>query len=389
MKVLMILTYYHPHWTGLTAHAVKIAEGLAARGVQVTVLTTRHKPELARDEMMNGVRVIRLQPIGRFSRGMVTPALPFAAANLIPHHDLVQIHTPLPEAPLLGVLCRSLGRPMLMTHHGDLVMPPGPLNQIIQTIGYYVLLSSGYLASAVTSYSRDYADHSRLLRHFKNKLSYIYPPTEIPVPDAKAAEAWKQELGLADKRVIGFAGRWVDEKGFDVLLEAMPRIKERCPNAHLVYAGEPNVVYDDFFQKCSRLIEAVGQDLTLLGLIQGAQKMANFYAMCDLFVQPSRTDMMGLVQLEAMLCGTPVVVSDIPGARVVVKETRFGQLAPPGDPRALADTIIDTLEHRERYLPARDDVRKHFSPDKSLSQYQALMERLAARVPHPALVKEQ
>lgn len=388
MKLLMVLTYYYPHWTGLTAHAVKIAEGLAARGVQVTVLTTRHKPELARDELLNGVRVIRLQPIGRFSRGMVTPALPLAAANLIPRHDLVQIHTPLPEAPLIGLLCRSLGRPMLMTHHGDLVMPPGPMNHFIQAIGYYVLLSSGYLAGAVTSYSRDYADHSRLLRHFKNKLSYVYPPADIPVPDLKAAEAWKQELGLTDKLIIGFAGRWVDEKGFDVLLEAMPQIKASCPNAHLVYAGEPNVVYDDFFQKCARLIDAVGQDLTLLGLIQGAQKMANFYALCDLFVQPSRTDMMGLVQLEAMLCGTPVVVSDIPGARVVVQETRFGQLVPPGEPRALAETIIDTVQHRERYLPTREEVRKHFSPDKSLSQYQALMDRLAARVPRPALVQE-
>ena len=47
MKILTVLTYYHPHWTGLTANAKRIAEGLAARGHDVTVLTTRHAEELA------------------------------------------------------------------------------------------------------------------------------------------------------------------------------------------------------------------------------------------------------------------------------------------------------------------------------------------------------
>ncbi|NCC35914.1 MAG: glycosyl transferase family 1, partial [Chloroflexia bacterium] len=93
MKILIVLTYYHPHWTGLTVHAVRVAEHLAARGHQVTVLTSRHASDLARDEMLNGVRVVRLQPVSRFSRGMVTPAFPWAAARLIAEHDVVQIHT--------------------------------------------------------------------------------------------------------------------------------------------------------------------------------------------------------------------------------------------------------------------------------------------------------
>lgn len=377
MKVLTVLTYYYPHWTGLTAHAVKVAEGLAARGAEVTVLTVRHSPELKRDEIINGVRVIRLQPVSRFSRGMITPALLWAAPMLIRAHDVVQVHTPLPEGPIIAAYCRLLRRPLLMTHHGDLVMPAGLLNQTLQWLGYYILLLTGMLANAVSSYSRDYFEHSRLLRHFREKITCIYPPVEIPEPDRQAAQAWRRELGLEGKLLIGFAGRWVEEKGFDYLLQAFPQILKKHPNAHLVFAGDREVVYDNFYRRCIPFLEPIQDYFTSLGLLRDPQKVANFYALCEVFVQPSRTDMFALTQVEAMLCGTPVVTSDIPGARVVVQETGFGKLAPPGQPAALADTINHVLEHREGYRPQRERVRRIFSTETSLRQYLTLLERLA------------
>src|SRR5688572_3963130 len=182
MRILSILTYYSPHWTGLSAHAARVAEGLAARGHEVTVLTTRHHRSIARDEVVNGVRVVRLLPVARFSRGMITPAFPLAAARLIARNDVVQIHTPLPEALLIGLLCRALGRPLLMTHHGDVVMPGGAANQVVQLIAFALLWGAGHLADAVTSYSRDYAAASRLLRNFSHKLSFVFPPVELPAP---------------------------------------------------------------------------------------------------------------------------------------------------------------------------------------------------------------
>ncbi len=376
MKILVVLTYYHPHWTGLTVHAVRVAEHLAQCGHQVTVLTSRHAHDLPRDELLNGVRVVRLQPVSRFSRGMITPAFPWAAAQLIAEHDVVQIHTPLPEAPLVAMLCRGLGRPLLMTHHGDVVMPDSPMEQVLERVAFHVLRSAATLADGITSYSEDYARHSKLLWPFRDKLTCIYPPVEFPEPDQAAAAAWKHELGLDGRRLIGFGGRWVSEKGFDDLLRALPLIREELPEAHLVFAGERNVAYDDFYQVCKPLIAAQQDHITFLGLIQDRRRLASFYAMLDLFALPSHTDMMALTQVEAMLCGTPVVATDIPGARVVVRETGFGQLAPACDPPGLARTILETLRDRERYLPTRDGVRRIFDTRQTMDSYEELLDRL-------------
>lgn len=379
MKILTILTYYSPHWTGLTAHAVLVAEGLAARGHDVTVLTTQYHPSLAREEMINGVRVIRLRPISRFSRGMIAPAFPLAAARTIRKSEVVHIHTPLPESLYVALLCRLFARPLVMTHHGDLVMPSGVFNQMLEFIGFHILAFTGRLADRITSYSRDYAEHSRLLHRFVDKLAYVYPPVEIPKPDDHAATAWRSQLGLEHCRLIGFAGRWVEEKGFDYLLRALPIIRKEIPDAHLVFAGEKDVSYERTFEQYSALVEANRDHITFLGLIRDRQQMAEFYAMCDLFVLPSRSDMMALTQIEAMLCGTPVVANDIPGARVVVRETGFGLLSPPGDPHGLAETIIEVLANRERYQPTAKSVREIFDNEKSYAHYESILQGVLDR----------
>jgi glycosyltransferase involved in cell wall biosynthesis len=370
MRILTVLTYYYPHWTGLTAHAVSVAEGLAARGHEVTVLTARHDPHLAARETVGGVDIVRLNPIGRFSRGVVTPTFPFAAAKLISQHDVVQIHTPLPEAAIVALLCKTARVPLVMTHHGDVVMPAGAKNQLIQRVAFQVLSLSGRLANRVTTYSLDYASHSRLLGQFRDKLTPVFPPVGDVTPTPSGVAALRQELGLEGRRVIGFAGRWTDEKGFDYLLEALPIVREEMPEAHLVFAGEERIVYEDTFDRCAPLVEAQRDNITLMGLIRDPQRMADFYGMCDVFVLPSRTDMLALVQVEAMLAGTPVVASDIPGARVVVRETGFGRLVEPHNPPALASGILEVLRNPGAYAPTVEGVRRVFDTERTLDQYE-------------------
>jgi glycosyltransferase involved in cell wall biosynthesis len=379
IKVLTVLTFYHPHWTGLTAYAKRIAEGLAGRGHGVTVLTTQHAPELAAREEVNGVRVVRLRPIARLSRGLLVPSFPGAVRKLTRAHDVVHFHTPLLEAPLVAAVARLERRAAVMTHQGDLVMPAGFISQSVEKVGTALLTAAGRLATVVVPHSSDYASESAFLRPFATKSAAIYPPVEMPAPDRREVERWRAELGLTDRSVVGFAGRFVEEKGFDYLLRAVPEIIRTNPGAHFVYAGEHQVAYEDFYEKCRPLLDANREHVTFVGLIRDPQRLANFYAMCDVFALPSRTDCFPSVQIEAMLCGAPIVVTDIPGAREPVRRTGMGTIVRPRDPQALADGIRDVLGERSRYVRSREEIHSVFDPVRSIDAYEELIASLAAQ----------
>ncbi len=342
----------------------------------MTVLTTRHEPSLSREEVVDGVRVVRLRPLAGFNRGMIVPGLPFALARLLCETDVVQIHTPLPEALLVAGLARALGVPVLMTHHGDVVMPPSLHEKAIEAAAFVVLAGAARLANAVTTYSDDYAASSRLLGGVREKVRAIAPPVTLPEPDRAASARWRADLGLTGKTVVGFAGRFVAEKGFDVLLQALPLLRTLVPDVHLVFAGEANVHYERFFEKCRPLVSAAGDRLVLLGLLRDPQRIADFHAMCDVFVLPSRSEMMALVQVEAMLAGTPVVATDIPGARVVVRETGYGLLCESGSPEALARTLAQALARRAELRPDPVRVARLFALEVSISRNEALLVEL-------------
>lgn len=377
VRVLTVLTFYAPHWTGLTAIAVRIAEGLAARGHRVTVLTAHHDRALPRDESLNGVDVVRLPYAARLSRGVLMPSFPLAARRLIREHDVVHIHTPLLEAPLVGVLSRLGRRPLLMTHQGDLVMPNGLVDQTVEKVGTILLDAAGRLATVVSPLNDDYAAESRFLRRFAGKLVPILPPVEILEPKAGEAARLRAGLGLDGKRLVGFAGRFVEEKGFDYLLRAIPALLAAVPEAHLVYAGEHRMAYENFHRRCKPLLDAYGDHVTFLGLLRDREQLASFYAMCDVFALPSRTDSFAAVQVEAMLCGTPVVATDIPGGRVAVRATGMGRLVAPRDPQALAEGLAEVLVDPARYTRPREEIAAIFDPVASIDRYEELIVELA------------
>jgi glycosyltransferase involved in cell wall biosynthesis len=376
MRILSTLTYYHPHWTGLTAVARRLAEGMAGRGHRVTVLTSRHELRLPPRERLHGVRIVRSRTIGRVSRTVVMPFYPFSLVREMVHCDLVHLHTPMPEAALVAAVARLLRKPVLITHHGDVVMPAGRVNGIVQRVMDAVIILSMRLSDEVVVYVTDYSDHSDFLAPVRGKIRSIYPPVELPPSRPHEVDRWRRELGLEDRRLIGFAGRFVEEKGFDFLLEAIPFVRARIPTAHFVFAGDTDVVYERFVDRFRPLLERQRDTLTELGLVRDPQQMANFYAMCDVFVLPSRTDCFAIVQVEALLSGTPLVTSDIPGAREVVRVTGAGTLVPAGDPPGIADGIVRVLDDPDRYRPEAAAIRETFDPERSVAEYEEMMTRV-------------
>jgi glycosyltransferase involved in cell wall biosynthesis len=363
----------------LTIHVQRVAEELARRGHEVTVLTARYNISLPRDdEMYNGVRVVRLWvPPIPISRGMIMPAYPWAAFGLMLQNDVVLINTPMLETALVSILAKIAGCKVVVTHHGDLILPEGLANRIIQGGMFAMFKFMAKRAARLIAYSQDYADHSYYLLPFKEKVTPNYPPLQMPLPDLEHAKALRAQWSDQGGPLIAYGGRFVDEKRPDLLIQSLEVVNQTYPNARIVFAGEYDIKYEDTWERHQALVEKYRSQLIFLGLVDDMQFMADYFAACDVMCVPSDTECFGLVQVEAMLSGTPVVMTDIPGGRVPVRETGMGRLAKVGDWQSVGEALVEVIRNREQYVKPRAFIESVFSFQRTVDQYEAIFREYA------------
>lgn len=371
MKILIVLTYYAPHWTGLTEHAKRLGEGLVSRLHSVSVVATNHTNTLKSSENINGVHVMRTNVLFRLSRTVISPFfIPKTVRESI-SSDVVILYTPLAEILFLVVLLKLLGKKIIIIHNGDLLLPKGMLNQLVESFFDISMYIAGLGADKIISYSDDYTAHSRFLKHFQSKTTPI-----LPLFPREHTTTKMLKLPFKNKKpIIGFAGRFVEEKGFDLLLSAIPYVVQEYPNALFVFAGEQHMIYETFFEKQQQAIEKNQNHFFSFGLLN-QNEMISFYKLLDIFVLPSRSDCLAFVQVEAMLLGVPVVVTNIPGARVAVQKTGMGEIVQKENARALADGIIKVYKNKHKYSDSIDKVHRLFGYNKTLSQYEEVVQHI-------------
>jgi glycosyltransferase involved in cell wall biosynthesis len=378
LRVLILLQYYAPHRTGLTLHVQRLAEALVDRGHQVTVVTARHDRRTPRRTTENGVRVLRLWAPLRVSRGMVMPFHAVAVARALRDADLVSVHTPMLETGIVAVLARLRRTPLVITHHGDLVLPPAPTGRLIEAIVRWMHLFAMGSAARAIAYSDDYAGCSTFLAGHLDKTVAITPPVSIPAPRPERVAELRARLNPHGGPLIGYAGRFVREKRPDVALRSMDTVRARHPDATLAFAGEHQVPYEDTWRRLADLVECHRDHVHFLGLVDDPQELANFYAACDVLVLTSDTECFGLVQVESMLCGTPVVMTDIAGGRVPVQRTGMGALVPPDDPAAVGQAVLAVLDDPGAYARSRCHVVDALELDRTISRYEEVFRSAAA-----------
>jgi glycosyltransferase involved in cell wall biosynthesis len=175
--------------------------------------------------------------------------------------------------------------------------------------------------------------------------------------------------------VIGVSARLSAEKGIEYLLGAIPLLRKIIGRFKIVIAGPLDPVGEAAYK--TRIIELVKQYqkyIVFVGTIK-PREMGSFYKLIDVLVLPSvnRTEAFGLVQVEAMLVGVPVVASNLPGVRVPVMKTGMGLVVPPKDSHALAQAIHTVLTHRATYVHDLGAVQDMFFPDKSFRAFSKLL----------------
>jgi glycosyltransferase involved in cell wall biosynthesis len=378
LKILICLLYYFPHRTGLTTHVQQLAEELVRRGHEVTVLTARYLQDMSNDEIMhNGVRVIRLWAPIKISRGMLMPSYPIAAYQAMLAADIVSIHTPMLETALVSFIARLTGVNIIATHHGDLVLPDSWFNRFIRNTMLALFKYMANNAAQLVAYSQDYADNSYYLQPYLHKTTPNYPPIAMPEPNLDHAAELRAKWQCKGEPIIGYSGRFVEEKRPELAIKALEVINRTYPNARLVFAGEYDIPYEDTWEKQQPVVEKYREQLIFLGLLTDRQALADFYAACDVLVLPSDTECFALVQVEAMLSGTPMVTTNIPGARVPVQVTGMGKLAERGNAQAIGQAIVDILAEPEKYQKSREFIESCFSFEQTVDVYETLFLKYA------------
>lgn len=390
MRLLFSLTYYTPYISGLTLHAQMIAEALAQRGHTVTVICMRHDTRLSQVENLNEVKVVRANTLLRVSKGYFSVDWIIKSILAVWKNDVMIVHLPQFEGIIPALLSRLLGKKVVTFYHCDVVLPKSFFNTFIQSCLIVSNLVTLLLSTTVLHSTEDFARHSKLLKHFTKKLKYVYPPIKKYEVDKRIQKLLLNKINDGSSFKIGIVARLAAEKGVEYLLEAIPFIESRIKNYELrikkilkfkiVIAGPMEPVGEESYKiKIKQLIEKYKQYILLLGTLR-EEEMGAFYSVLDLLVLPSvnPTESFGTVQVEAMMCGTPVVVSDLPGVRVPVIKTGMGKIFPAKNSEKLAGAIVEVLENKKKYIRNPQKIAQEFSFNTTVDVYEKSVKNTTA-----------
>jgi len=387
MKILTVLTYYRPHTSGLTIYVERLAKSLVKLGHDVTVLTSQYQKDLPREEIQDGVRIVRIPVLFRVSKGVIMPSFGRLAWTLVLDHDVVHLHLPQFDAAGVALRGRLLKKPTIITYHCDLLLPKGFANWVVNGIVDIMNRLAGMLANRIGAYTEDFASHSPFLKRFSDKVRVIYPPVSMPeAPVNKVEDFQKKNNPQGLSPVIGMATRFASEKGVEILLNALPKVMDSYPEAAVLYAGQYQDVMgeQDYFERLlPRIQEYQDQGQWVFLGVLNPDEMALFYKNLDVLVVPSlnSTETFGLVQIEAMIQGTPSIASNLPGVRVPPRLTGMGRVIPIGDAQSLADAIIQIVANPKEYQGSPQKVKQQFDPLVNAAMYDQIYTELLGNIP--------
>jgi glycosyltransferase involved in cell wall biosynthesis len=366
VKIVHLGKYYYPDAGGIESVTLSLAKGAAAVGHNVTVVCFK-KSEANGVEFINGVRVIRIPIWKLFASQPLSWGYFLCCLRESYRADIVHLHVPNMLAALCGILISKKIK-LLVHWHSDVIGKglPGYLFKSLE----FLLLKR---ANVVIATSRVYADASVSLRRFYSKVSVV----PIGVEDPSGLPGIQPELldlpddlviKAASKKIILAVGRLVPYKGFNVLIDATHYLADDAV-VFIVGVGPLRQALETAIAeaKLSNRIYLVGR--------QSDQTLRALFNAATLFCLPSilRSEAFGVVLLEAMACGLPIVAADIPGSGVpwVNEDGNSGINVAVGDPLALANAcnlILNSTALRLRYsVGARERFLSMFTEDASVS----------------------
>lgn len=376
MKVLFFSSYFYPYISGLTTYPLKILSHLANKN-KVTVLTFLYKKNLKAKEIVQKIETIRMPYLFKLSKGYIAPQAIGYFFTRAQKTDAVILNIPNFEGLALAFFAKLFGKKIICIFHCEVLLTGNLVQRIINWFLNTSVFFQLFLSDTIVAYTKDYVDHLWMGRFFRNKIRIVLPPVEILPVDQKKLD-FMQKM-KKDSVWIGFAGRVAKEKGLEVLVESLHLMRASGYKITLVLAGpygEDVAGEADYYNTIKLSLEKNNIDYHLFGNLSDGN-LGSFYKTIDLLVLPSinKTEAFGMVQVDAMLLGTPVIASNLPGVRVPIQLARMGKIVEPGNSQELASTLSVVLKNKSDYANPQlvKKAREIFASKKTYQFYGKLL----------------
>lgn len=365
MRLLIITEGYYPYNGGLEKIVTEIAEGLNQKPeYEVEVLTTTKELD-GYTEVVNGITVTYV-PL-KVSHGKAKFVQELIKARCVmkkvlkSNYDVISIQ----YMGYLSAIFNSIASKTKYTvsiHGTDVTRKKGSFFRKIQKKivenSDVVISNSNYLADEL---------EKKLDCQLQSKLKVIWNGIHL--------ENYSANNEVVVENTIVSVGRFVYKKGFDVLINAFEKVIKVCPNAKLVIAGDGVEK-----AKCEDLAKKAGiqNSVEFLGMIPN-DKIADVFARGKIFVSPSRNEPFGIVVLEAMAMGVPVIVTQSGGVEEIVEDNRYGYKVPVENPEELAKKMIELLQDNSKCLELRNkglERVKEFSIETVIQKYDFVFKKM-------------
>lgn len=325
IRILQLNKLYHPWIGGIETVAKNTAEALCGE-TDMTVLTCQSKGKGA-EERINGIKVIRAGSMGIKFSMPISLSYPFLVRKHSKNADVIIVHDPFPLGDLAVLLSGFRGK-VIVWWHSDIVKQ----KRLVKLINPII---TGILrrADAIFTTTEGYIDGSAYISRFRDKCRIVpYGIDTADYLDSPVTPVLTEKLSDKRRKKVLFAGRLVYYKGVGVLIDAF----KKTENAELFIVGKGN---DE--EALKKQAESLGDRVHFMGTLSD-EDMRSAFADCDFFVLPSieKSEAFGIVQLEAMVYGKPVINTDLATSVPLVSlDGETGLTVRAGDSNDLAEAM--------------------------------------------------
>jgi glycosyltransferase involved in cell wall biosynthesis len=360
LNILQVCKYYFPITGGMQTAIRSLVTGIDT--VDFRVLTSRPSGVGNRDELDESA-VIRAGSVGEFKSTPLSLSFPYYLKQQLSWADIVHYHLPFPVGPISHLLNRALQKPTVVTFHDEIV-GKGPV-----TYPYKPVLNRFLdAANRIIVTSPNMRDKSSRVLDFESKTEIV--PLGIETADMEFT------THSATDRTVLFVGRLVDFKGIDQLISSMKSIDATLS---IVGKGPRRSALERHADD-----EGVSRKVTFEGFVSD-ERLDECYHDADVFVLPStgENESFGIVQLEAMKHGLPVINTALPtGVPYVSVDGTTGITVPPGRPDEIAAAVSTLFADPELYQRfsknAQQRVKNEFSRKQMLGKTEEIYRRVVA-----------